>query len=160
MWWLVWLLLRFLLLMHLLDLLLHKVSITFISSSVGMLVYMFEMYSEAIFNFETKVSLTSFTMITNIHSQSTWAASHSSNIQKFSSISPDPYRTVLQIWRSVFRFWMVSMEFFIDIILLIALWPWSRLSLWQKWVPGLFPGGKSSRCVRLATLPPSWAIVT
>jgi len=22
-----------------------------------------------------------------------------------------------------------------------ALWPWGRLSLWQKWVPGIFPGG-------------------
>ena len=36
-------------------------------------------------------------------------------------------------------------------ILLIALWPWDRLSLWQKWVPGVFPGGKGGRCVRLKT---------
>jgi len=28
------------------------------------------------------------------------------------------------------------------------------------WVPGIFPGGKSGRCVRLTSLPPSWAIVT
>jgi hypothetical protein len=34
-------------------------------------------------------------MITIVHSRSTQAASHSSDIQKFSSISPDPYRTVL-----------------------------------------------------------------
>jgi hypothetical protein len=37
--------------------------------------------------------------------------------------------TVLQIGRSLVRFQMVSFEFFIDIILPIALWPWGRLSL-------------------------------
>jgi len=36
---------------------------------------------------------------------------------------------------------MVSLEFFIDIILLAALWAWGWLSLYQEWVPGIFPGG-------------------
>jgi len=43
-------------------------------------------------------------------------------------------------------------------ILLIALWPWGRLSLKQKWVPGTFPGGKDGQCVRL-TLPPSCVVM-
>ena len=34
---------------------------------------------------------------------------------------------------------------------LIALWSWGRPSLWQKWIPGEFPGGKGGRCVRLTT---------
>ena len=36
---------------------------------------------------------------------------------------------VLQIGRSLVRSHLVSLEFFIDIILLIALWPWGGLSL-------------------------------
>jgi hypothetical protein len=37
--------------------------------------------------------------------------------------------TVLQVGRSRHRFPMVSLEFFIDINLSVALWPWGRLSL-------------------------------
>ena len=36
-------------------------------------------------------------------------------------------------------------------ILPIALMPWGWLSLEQNWVPGVFPGGKGGRCVRLTT---------
>jgi len=36
---------------------------------------------------------------------------------------------VLQIGRSLIRFQMVSLEFFVDIVLPIDLWPWGRLIL-------------------------------
>jgi hypothetical protein len=66
-------------------------------------------------------------------------------------------KITLQTGRSRFRFPMLSMDFFIGIILPAVLWPWGRLSLQQNCVPGIFPGGKSGRCVGLATLPPSCA---
>jgi hypothetical protein len=52
------------------------------------------------------------------------------------------------------RFPMASLEFFINIILPAAQWPWGWLCLKQKWVPGIFPGGKGGWCVGLTTLPP------
>jgi hypothetical protein len=39
---------------------------------------------------------------------------------------------------------MVPLEFFIDIILSVALWPWGELSNWKKWVSGIFPGVKEA----------------
>ena len=63
--------------------------------------------------------------------------------------------TPLQARRLQVRFAMVSSEFFIDIFLPAALWPWVRLGLWQKWVPGMFPAGKCGWCVGLTILPPS-----
>jgi hypothetical protein len=63
--------------------------------------------------------------------------------------------TALQTGRSRIRFQMVSLEFYIDIILPAALWPWGWLSLYQKWVPEIISEGKEGRCLGLTTLPPS-----
>ena len=61
--------------------------------------------------------------------------------------------TMLQAQRYQVQFPMVS-EFFIDLILLAALWPRGQLSLWQKWVPGIFPvglkaAGACANCVEI-----------
>jgi len=52
---------------------------------------------------------------------------------------------------------VVSLEIFIDLILPVILLSWVRLSLWQNQIPGIFPGGKGGRCVKLTTLPPSYS---
>jgi hypothetical protein len=63
--------------------------------------------------------------------------------------------TMLQAGRSRDRFPLRSLDFSIHLILSAALWPWGRLSLQQKWVPGIFLGVKGGPRVRLTTSLPS-----
>jgi len=70
--------------------------------------------------------------------------------------------TAVVLWhcttsRSWVWFQMVSLEFFIDIILLDALWPWGWLSLKRNEYQEYFLGGKGGWCAGLTTLPPLYA---
>jgi hypothetical protein len=49
---------------------------------------------------------------------------------------------MLQAGRLQVQFLMSSLDFSIDLILPTTLWSWGQLSLWQKWVPGIFLGVK------------------
>jgi hypothetical protein len=67
------------------------------------------------------------------------------------------WSTALQAGRLRVRLPMVSLEFFIDIILPATLSPWGYSTSNRNWVPGIFPWCKEGRCVGLTTLPPSCA---
>ena len=69
-------------------------------------------------------------------------------------------KKVLSVYSSADKslvFPMVSLEFFIDIILPIALWPCGDSASNRNEYQEYFLWGKDDRCVGLATLPPSYA---
>jgi hypothetical protein len=52
------------------------------------------------------------------------------------------YHIISQDGKSQVRFPIMSLDISIDLTLAAALWPWGRLSLYQKRVPGIFLRGK------------------
>jgi hypothetical protein len=65
--------------------------------------------------------------------------------------------TALQVGRPRVRFLMASLEFFIDIILPVALWPGVDSASNRNEYQEYFLGDKGGRCVGLTTVPPTCA---
>jgi hypothetical protein len=65
--------------------------------------------------------------------------------------------TALQVGRTRVRFPMVSLEFFIDVIISTALCPGIDSASNRNEYQGYFLGGKGGRCVGLTIVPPSCA---
>jgi hypothetical protein len=65
------------------------------------------------------------------------------------------WENMLQAWRSRVWFPVMSLDFSINIIFPAAICPYGRLSLWKKWVPGIFLVVKGGRHIGLTNLPPS-----
>jgi hypothetical protein len=63
--------------------------------------------------------------------------------------------TALQAGKSWVPFPMVSLEFFIDKILLATMWPGVDPSCNKNEYKEYFVGGKGGQCIGLTTLPPS-----
>ena len=62
--------------------------------------------------------------------------------------------------KALIRSQLVSFEFFIDIKSFLSHYgPGVDSASNRNEYPGIFPGGKGGRCVRLTTLPPSCAVV-
>jgi hypothetical protein len=68
-----------------------------------------------------------------------WVSSVILNVSRGDAVG---WGTELQAGRSRFRFPIVSLEFFINLIFPATLWPRSRCSLKEKWIPG--KGGQTS----------------
>jgi len=66
--------------------------------------------------------------------------------------------TVLQARMSWVQFPLVSLEFFIDIILLATLWLWGRSASNRNEYQEYFLGGESNHCIGLRALPLSGAV--
>ena len=108
----------------------------------------------------TKTDLSIFILWTSFHFSSTSVAQ---DIVMFGNYTEDCaiwlyycswLRQFTTTWKVINSIWG---HIFFNLIFPSALWPWGPLSLYQKCVPRILPGGKGSGCKRLKTLPPSCA---
>jgi hypothetical protein len=132
--------------------LLLKFLVAIVRSSLGIMCWFWYVHAFCMYSFSCAVKLVANSVVSwmcefSTHIGIVLTEPVKNHMMQGACSSIVGWGTMLKAGRSCVRFPMRSTDFSIDLILPFALWAWSWLSLWQKWLPGIFLGLKGGRPV-------------